>query len=232
MLTKAEIAFVLQLKPEEMIAYLKNKGYAITFNWDDIPGYAHTTAFTVAKAMKTDLLEDIRKGLLDAIGKGQTLKEFTATLQPLLIRKGWWGRKPINEVPGLEDIPEDLTDKSKVQLGSPHRLATIYYTNMSTSYAKGRLDQQVANAPKRPYWLYEAVMDRRTRPSHAKLNGEIRLWNDPFWNTHYPPNDWGCRCMVRALTEAEFKERGGVLTTGPATLATGKGWDHKPGALA
>ncbi len=36
----------------------------------------------------------------------------------------------------------------------------------------------------------------RTRPEHQKWNGIILPVNHPFWNTHLPPNDYGCRCTV------------------------------------
>ena len=47
-----------------------------------------------------------------------------------------------------------------------------------------------------PNLQYRAVMDKRTRDSHAKLNGIVKPINDKFWDRHYPPNGWGCRCSV------------------------------------
>ena len=51
-------------------------------------------------------------------------------------------------------------------------------------------------------------MDSRTRPSHAALNGKILRYDDPFWNSFYPPNGWNCRCRVRALSESRLTRKG------------------------
>jgi SPP1 gp7 family putative phage head morphogenesis protein len=45
-----------------------------------------------------------------------------------------------------------------------------------------------------PNLRYVAVMDDRTRPEHKKLHGLIYPMNHSFWDVHYPPNDYGCRC--------------------------------------
>lgn len=43
---------------------------------------------------------------------------------------------------------------------------------------------------------YETVGDARVRPDHQMLDGVIKPKSDPFWDTHYPPNGWLCRCDV------------------------------------
>lgn len=48
-----------------------------------------------------------------------------------------------------------------------------------------------------PNLMYVAVMDARTRELHKKWHGIILPIDHKFWNNHYPPNDWGCRCTVR-----------------------------------
>jgi uncharacterized protein with gpF-like domain len=79
-LNPLDLKAIFGLEPANAIAYLKAKGYAIT--WQDQLDHAHDQAFTVAKAMRLDLLSDIRAALETALQQGQTLKQFTAHLQP------------------------------------------------------------------------------------------------------------------------------------------------------
>lgn len=46
---------------------------------------------------------------------------------------------------------------------------------------------------------YSAVMDGRTRPEHARLNGLTLPKSDKLWNTIAPINSWGCRCRLVAV---------------------------------
>lgn len=46
---------------------------------------------------------------------------------------------------------------------------------------------------------YLTMEDERVRPGHAALNGIVLPKDDPFWETHTPPWDWGCRCSVRPM---------------------------------
>ena len=32
--------------------------------------------------------------------------------------------------------------------------------------------------------------------------------DDPWWNTHYPPNGWGCNCFVEALNRRDLERLG------------------------
>jgi len=52
-----------------------------------------------------------------------------------------------------------------------------------------------------PNLKYMTVEDARVRHDHDKLHGVVKPVNDPFWNTHYPPNGWRCRCYVKPTTE-------------------------------
>lgn len=43
---------------------------------------------------------------------------------------------------------------------------------------------------------YLTANDGRVRDSHKSLHGLVFPITDSFWNTHYPPNGWGCRCYT------------------------------------
>lgn len=47
-----------------------------------------------------------------------------------------------------------------------------------------------------PFLEYQTVGDDHVRDSHKLLDGIIKNIDNPWWDTHYPPNGWGCRCEV------------------------------------
>ena len=52
-----------------------------------------------------------------------------------------------------------------------------------------------------PYLQYVTAHDDHVRPAHKALDGIIRPVDNPFWQTHYPPNGYNCRCTVKKLSE-------------------------------
>ena len=46
---------------------------------------------------------------------------------------------------------------------------------------------------------YLTMEDENVRESHAALDGLVLPKDDPFWDTHTPPWDWGCRCRIRPM---------------------------------
>ncbi|MEW5750350.1 phage head morphogenesis protein [Pseudomonas lactis] len=207
----ADLKAIFGLEPEQAVAYLKSKGYAITWNWQDILDQAHDQAFTVAKAMRLDLLSDIRGALETALQDGQTLKQFITALQPTLESQGWWGKQVIVDSQGEGEL---------VQLGSPRRLKTIYQTNLQSAYMAGRKATMEETTDTHPYWMYVAILDGKTRPSHRALHGQVFRHDDPIWSAIFPPNGFNCRCRVVALTEAAVKRRGLQIVSSEGRMFT------------
>lgn len=203
MLTKADLLACLKMKPERIIEFLRHKDYKIAWAWQDTWQDAHARVKTVAKVTRLDILQDLYSALDQAIKEGQTSRWYCQQLEPVLKAKGWWGE--------IEDTNPDTGETETIQAGSPWRLDTIFRTNTSTLYSAGRWESQIQDTS-RPYWMYVAVRDLRTRPAHTKLNGQCLPASHPFWQSFYPPNGWGCRCSVIALTAAEVKARGIVIS--------------------
>ena len=215
-----DLGFAAKLPPREAIEFFRAKGYEVSWNWWEVYAAAHQRAFTVAKAIELDVLMSIRGALDRALEKGQTRRAFARDIEPTLRKLGWWGRKVVVDSDGGAEV---------MKLGTPHRLRTIYDSNMRSTYGAARLHQQRHNADSRPFWMYDARNDGRTRPSHAALDGAVFRHDDPFWASHYPPNGWNCRCRVRALTADQVRRRGlrvhdsaGSLTTVQQRVGTDK----------
>lgn len=220
-----DLKAIFGLEPKKAVAYLESKGYAITWNWQEMLDQAHDQSFTVAKAMRLDLLSDIRGALETALQDGQTLKQFRAALQPTLESQGWWGKQIIVDSQGVGEL---------VQLGSPRRLKTIYQTNLQSAYMAGRKADMEETTDTHPYWMYIAILDGKTRPSHRALHGQVFRHDDPIWASIFPPNGFNCRCRVIALTEAAVKRRGFKVVSSEGRLFTETvetGTDKRTGAI-
>jgi SPP1 gp7 family putative phage head morphogenesis protein len=206
-----DLKYAFGLPPLAAIAYLKSKGMKLSGDWHEIFQEAHAKVFTVAHVARMDVLQEIRNGILDALDNGTSMETFRKNLTPMLKKMGWWGKQIIvNKEGGAQEV----------QLGSAYRLKNIYRTNLQTSYMAGRYKTQIESVDALPYWQYVAVMDAKTRPSHAALNGKVFRADDPFWDTHYPPIDWGCRCSVIALTKRAFDKLGVDLSTSQGHMET------------
>jgi SPP1 gp7 family putative phage head morphogenesis protein len=190
-----DLAYAFGLPPGKAIEYFQAKGYKIGWDWHETLDAAHAKAFTVAKVMQVDILQDIRAALDKALVDGSTLAQFKKELIPALKSKGWWG-EIVNEQTG------------ELAYITPRRLNTIYLANLQTAYMTGRYRSQMENAKNRPYWMYVAVMDGRTRPAHRALSGKVFRYDDPIWSYIYPPNGFRCRCRVQALSTADLAEKG------------------------
>ena len=193
------LSFAMGLPPKDAISYLESKGAKLTFNWHDVWHEAQAKAFTVTNVARLDVLEDIRGALKTVLAEGKTQKMFAKDLEPVLRAKGWWGKRTETGADGKEKT---------IAMGSPARLKLIYRQNMQTAYMAGRYKQMLENADNRPWWRYRAVLDQRTRPAHAALDGRVFRYDDPFWGSHYPPLDWQCRCRVEALSDVGLAREG------------------------
>lgn len=193
-----DLLYAMTLPPVEAVDYFRQKGLQVSDNWYDLLGEVHTRVFTVARVTRLDVLQAIRDALREAVSNKIGFAEFKKNLIPTLKAKGWWGQAIDRETGEILKTYPGTT--VPVQYGSPWRLKLIYDVNLQSSFMAGRRARQRENVADRPYWMYVAVMDSRTRPHHRALHGRVFRHDDPFYGAFYPPNGYRCRCRVRALS--------------------------------
>lgn len=131
---------------------------------------------------------------------------------------------------GFEAWKEQVTS-GNISLELPaERLDNIFRTNIQGSYNAGRYAQQIdpVNLKLRPFWMYDAVNDSRTRPTHRAMDNTILPADDRWWTTHYPPNGYRCRCTVISLSTKQAQQRG-IAQTYPQGAEPDSGWGYNPG---
>lgn len=214
---------------DEAIAFFRQKVNLPTEAWTDLQKGMHARAFVVAGATKDDLLSDLRVAVDKAIAQGTTLEEFRRDFDAIVKRTGW---------------------AYKGERG--WRTRVILETNIRTAYSTGRYKQQTDPdvLATRPFLRYRHSDSVHPRPLHLSWDGLVVRADDPWLETHYPPNGWGCDCFMESVSLRDIRRDG---KSGPDTPpdngtvpwknpATGEvenvprgidpGWNYNPGQAA
>jgi len=154
---------------------------------------AKAHAFRVATVHKARMIQDIRNTVEKAIEQGT---DWSAVQRELLKKFD------------VEGVPRPAL----------YRLRGMFLQNTMQAYNDAR--REVLDDPEMvqffPYRMYWTVGDgtpgvNNVRATHAALHGKVFTWDDPFWDAHTPPWDWGCRCTFVSLTAGQAKARGEVI---------------------
>lgn len=169
------------------IEFFRRKVNVPTATWRDLWQAAHARAFTIAGALKEDLLADLRGAVDAAIADGESYDSFRKRFREIVARHGWVHTG-----------------------GEGWRSRVIWHTNMRTSFAAGRYQQMTHPdvLAHMPYWLYDHTTIMHPREQHKAWDNLVLRWDDPWWQVHYPPNGWGCNCRVRPLSERQLRKMG------------------------
>ena len=180
--------------------HFKAKKILPGFSHYDVWLYQHSLAFTVAKMMDADMLAEVKDAIESAQQNGTAFADFKKRLKPYLMAKGWWGEQVMTD-------PLDGEPKL-VQLGSTRRLKTIFNTNMQTAFAAGQWQRIQANKKALPYLRYNHSAAGHPRDSHKRYYGLVLPVDHDIWKVIFPPNGYGCKCSVSALTRRQAEREG------------------------
>lgn len=190
---------------DEAIDYFRQKVNLPTEKWTDLWEGMHARAFVVAGAMKGELLSDLRTAIDKAIAEGTTINDFRKAFDEAVKKHGW---------------------SYKGSRG--WRTGVIFNTNLRVAYSAGHYkqmtDPDVLKA--RPYWRYIGGLSEHPRPLHQSWSGTVLPADHPWWNTHFVPNGWGCKCKIVSHSKEELN-RNGWKVSGAAPQDGSYEWTNK-----
>lgn len=171
-------------------------------------------AFYSAKVTEANVLTALQQEVADFTSGKTDLVSARARLKTFLAAQGI----SADDVATTGTPPAGMSEedwkarKQLTNLASTRRLNLILEQNAFMAHAIG--NREISMDPdilaRWPYYKYIAVGDARTRSTHAALNGMVLPKTDPFWTTHTPPWDFGCRCQLEDADESDATAAGGL----------------------
>ncbi len=205
--TPGEFARAFRLPPEDAVRYMAGRdAVRVTYDWHELWHDEHARAFTVSRLARADLLSDLRAMLEKSVAGDLSRRDWMKDARALLLDAGWWGEK---EVVG----PDGVARKTRF---NPARLKLIFDVNTRMAWSAGRWQRIQAAKDSHPYLRYVTRADERVRQSHRVWHNVTLPVDDPWWQTHYPPCGWRCRCRAVPMRSKEFEQRGDLQRTPPS----------------
>lgn len=157
----------------EAVEYLKKRDVIKKVDYDKLSDKMRFRAFTASRINDGKFLERLNAEMLSNIRDGKGLKDF------------------------LSLTKTDILDKVGMGPNQGWYWETVYRTNVQTAYNAGRA---MGFAEDKPLALQFIGIDdsRQTEICHS-LTNIIRPYDDPFWQTHFPPLHFNCRSTVRPI---------------------------------
>lgn len=153
------------------IEFLKGKVPELSDHYDSFIAPVHAKSFTIAGGTQLAFLSDMQQALIDNKAKGLSLREFHADFESIKAKYGWSHKG-----------------------NSMWRARVIYDTNVRSAQMAAKWQQAQLGKAQFPYLEYRIGNSRVHRKDHQSWDGLILPVEHPFWDTHYPPNGYGCKC--------------------------------------
>lgn len=178
-----DVELIENLSYEEAVQYLKKRDVLTKIDYDDLNNKLKFRAFIASRINDGQLLSKINSALIKNVQDGKGLGDF------------------------LRMTKDDLLDKVGMGPNQGWYWETVYRTNVQTAYNAGRAMGFEEDNPLALELI--AIDDARTTDFCRQFAGRhfILPYDDPFWETHWPPFHFNCRSTVRAIyDEAELPD--------------------------
>jgi len=171
---------------EEAVAYMSKRLPVDRETYYALSDKMRYRAFTVSRLADGDAVRHIQSMLTNAMEQGTGMSEF------------------------LQMTEGQLADAAGMGKGAGWYYETVYRTNTSTAYNVGRAIG-FEEVPPIALELIGIDDDRQTETCHSLTSPPFRRpYDDPVWDTMWPPFHFNCRTTVRAIyDQSEIDDAGG-----------------------
>lgn len=176
--------FLLEPTPHtEAAEWLRGKPVVAKAVFDGLLPELRARAFTIAGVETLNVVADVRE-IVATLPEGadwtKAKKDIAAKIGPFV-------------------SPED-------EKGALARAQLILRTHGFQAYALASHQVMERQSDVFPYWQYLSLDDEKVRATHQALHNVVLPADSPFWKTHSPPWEWGCRCRKVSLLPEEVED--------------------------
>jgi SPP1 gp7 family putative phage head morphogenesis protein len=178
---------------EDAVEFLKSKPAMLRSVFDRLLPDIKARAFCITGIEATDVLQNVRDTVA-TLPAGADWNKIKRTIA--------------NEIsPYFVDQNADADTQKKQAYGAERRAELLIRTHGQQAYAAGTYAMLDDQRDFFPYWQYLTLGDDHVRDTHAALDKIILPADHEFWQLHYPPWDWGCRCTVAPISAHDYKKQ-------------------------
>jgi SPP1 gp7 family putative phage head morphogenesis protein len=180
---------------EEAIDFLRSKRPLNVGAFRGLLPELQAYAFTVSGVSNASALQGIRDLVAEVPGGA----DFRAVKRQIVEELG-------KHIPLEGDLFDDEEAAAKHEAMLARRAEMVVRNNAFQAYSLSTWKELDESRDIFTHWQYLTVGDERVRASHRALDNVVLPQGHPFWQTHFPPWEFGCRCQVVGITAEEAEE--------------------------
>ena len=171
----------------EAVDFIKSKPVVSREVFDNLLPDLRARAFLITGIESANVVQGIRDRIADipaGANWDDVKKDIVADLHPFLAN---------------DDDPDNM-------IAAERRAELLMRMHGFQAYQAAQYNVMERQKDVFPYWRYQTMEDDRVRPEHAALDGIVLPADHEFWQHHYPPWNFGCRCQVIPVSQSDYDD--------------------------